>query len=34
MNDNATNTMFCRQCQETYGNSGCTKAGVWGGFPF
>lgn len=32
MND-ATNTMFCRQCQETFGNSGCTKAGVCGKQP-
>ena len=33
MNNDATNTMFCRQCQETYGNSGCTKAGVCGKQP-
>ena len=32
MNDN-TNTMFCRQCQETFGNSGCTKVGVCGKRP-
>jgi hydroxylamine reductase len=32
MND-ATNTMFCRQCQETFGNFGCTKAGVCGKQP-
>ena len=32
MND-ATKTMFCRQCQETFGNSGCTKAGVCGKQP-
>ena len=34
MNNDATITMFCRQCQETFGNSGCTRAGVRGGFPF
>ena len=33
MNNDATNTMFCRQCQETFGNSGCTKAGVCGKQP-
>ena len=33
MNNDATNTMFCRQCQETFGNSGCTKVGVCGKQP-
>ncbi len=33
MNNDATKTMFCRQCQETFGNSGCTKAGVCGKQP-
>ena len=32
MND-TTNTMFCRQCQETFGNSGCTRVGVCGKRP-
>ena len=27
------NTMFCYQCQETAGCSGCTKAGVCGKTP-
>ena len=27
------NTMFCRQCQETFGNSGCTRGGVCGKRP-
>ena len=27
------NAMFCRQCQETFGNSGCTKSGVCGKRP-
>jgi len=30
MNDN---TMFCRQCQETFGNTGCTRGGVCGKKP-
>ena len=33
MNNNTTNTMFCRQCQETFGNSGCTRGGVCGKQP-
>ena len=33
MNNDATKTMFCRQCQETFGNSGCTKVGVCGKQP-
>ena len=32
MNDTIT-TMFCRQCQETFGNSGCTRVGVCGKRP-
>ena len=30
---NDINAMFCRQCQETFGNSGCTKVGVCGKHP-
>ena len=33
MNNNEVNTMFCRQCQETFGNSGCTMVGVCGKRP-
>ena len=33
MNNSEGNTMFCRQCQETFGNSGCTKVGVCGKRP-
>ena len=33
MNNNVTISMFCRQCQETYGNSGCTAVGVCGKRP-
>ena len=33
MNKNEVNTMFCRQCQETFGNTGCTKVGVCGKRP-
>ena len=33
MNNSEVNTMFCRQCQETFGNSGCTKVGVCGKRP-
>ena len=33
MNRNIVNTMFCRQCQEAFGNSGCTKVGVCGKRP-
>ena len=33
MNNEATHTMFCRQCQETFGNFGCTKSGVCGKQP-
>lgn len=33
MNSEATNTMFCRQCQETFGNSACTRSGVCGKQP-
>ena len=32
MND-TTNIMFCRQCQETFGNTGCTAVGVCGKRP-
>ena len=31
--NDTTNTMFCRQCQETFGNSGCTRVGVCGKRP-
>ena len=31
--DTATNAMFCRQCQETFGNTGCTRMGVCGKSP-
>ena len=31
--DTATNAMFCRQCQETFGNTGCTRMGVCGKWP-
>ena len=31
--NNEIKTMFCRQCQETFGNSGCTKLGVCGKRP-
>ena len=27
------NAMFCRQCQETFGNTGCTRVGVCGKRP-
>ena len=33
MNTNETHAMFCRQCQETAGNFGCTKIGVCGKNP-
>ena len=32
MND-SINTMFCRQCQETFGNTGCVRGGVCGKRP-
>ena len=31
--NNDMKTMLCRQCQETFGNSGCTKVGVCGKSP-
>ena len=30
MNDSEVNTMFCRQCQETFGGYACTRKGVCG----
>ena len=31
--NNSEKTMFCRQCQEAFGNSGCTRGGVCGKRP-
>ena len=33
MSDNTNGTMFCRQCQETFGNTGCTRGGMCGKRP-
>jgi len=33
MNNNTNDTMFCRQCQETFGNTGCTRGGMCGKRP-
>lgn len=33
MDNNTNNAMFCRQCQETFGNTGCTRVGVCGKRP-